>query len=59
QAREGSTLEWGTEAALSQQGKIPDIIFDRGGQGKEPMIRLLGKDPDEVINKILALMMAS
>ncbi|MFH1076095.1 MAG: bifunctional hydroxymethylpyrimidine kinase/phosphomethylpyrimidine kinase, partial [Pseudomonadota bacterium] len=46
QAREGSTLEWGTEAALSQQGKIPDIIFDRGGQGKEPMIRLLGKDPD-------------
>jgi len=53
--REGSSLEWGTERVLSQEGGIPDIIFDRGEIGKEPMIRVLGKDPEEVVAKVLRL----
>ena len=49
--REGSSLEWGTEQAL-KTGEIPDIIFDRGDVGKEPMVRIIGKNPDEVVRKV-------
>ncbi|GAF93509.1 unnamed protein product, partial [marine sediment metagenome] len=30
----------------------PDVIYDDGGKGKEPMIRLLGKTPKDVVNKV-------
>jgi hydroxymethylpyrimidine/phosphomethylpyrimidine kinase len=50
--QEGSSLEWGTQEAL-KEGKIPDIIFDRGDVGKEPMVRVIGKNPDEVVRKVL------
>ncbi len=52
--REGSSLEWGTEVAL-REGEIPDVIFDRGDVGKEPMVRVIGKDPDEVVRKVLRM----
>ena len=54
-AREGSSLEWGTEVVLSQESEIPDVIYDRGEVGKEPMIRVLGKNPKEVVDKVLQL----
>lgn len=53
--QEGSTLEWGTDSIVSRQENVPDIIFDRGDMGKEPMIRILGKDPEDVVGKIRAL----
>jgi hydroxymethylpyrimidine/phosphomethylpyrimidine kinase len=53
--REGSTLEWGTQSVLSKEKEIPDVIFDRGDLGKEPMIRVLGKTPYEVVKKVLQL----
>lgn len=53
--REGSSLEWGVERVLSKETSIPDIIFDRGDVGKEPMIRVLGRNPDEVVDKVLKL----
>ncbi len=53
--QEGSSLEWGTEQVLSKETTIPDVIFDRGDVGKEPMIRVLGRDPDEVVDKVLRL----
>jgi len=37
------TMRWGTERAIESAGAVPDVIFDRGGKGKEPMIRLLGQ----------------
>jgi hydroxymethylpyrimidine/phosphomethylpyrimidine kinase len=40
---------------LKKSPKVPDIIFDRGGVGKEPMVRVLGHDPEEVVNKVLAI----
>jgi hydroxymethylpyrimidine/phosphomethylpyrimidine kinase len=46
------TMEWGTAAAIAKIGRVPDAIFDRGGMGKEPMIRVLGKDPKDVIAKL-------
>ncbi|RMF91610.1 MAG: bifunctional hydroxymethylpyrimidine kinase/phosphomethylpyrimidine kinase [Methanobacteriota archaeon] len=47
-----STMEWGTKEAVRRLGRVPDLIFDRGGAGKEPMIRVLGRDPDEVVSKL-------
>jgi hydroxymethylpyrimidine/phosphomethylpyrimidine kinase len=53
--REGSSLSWGVDQVLKKSKKVPDIIFDRGGLGKEPMVRVLGRDPQEVVAKVLAM----
>jgi hydroxymethylpyrimidine kinase/phosphomethylpyrimidine kinase len=53
--REGSSLSWGVDQVLRKARKFPDIIFDRGDVGKEPMIRVLGRDPEEVVKKVLKL----
>lgn len=50
--KEGFSLEWGVNKVLEQSKIIPDIIYDKGGWGKEPMIRVLGKNPLDVANKI-------
>lgn len=51
--REGSSLEWGVGEVLKRMRRIPDFIYDEGGVGKEPMIRVLGRNPMEVVNKVL------
>ncbi len=50
--REGSTMEWIMRKIRDKNMKIPDVIYDRGFPGKEAMIRVFGKDPDEVMDKI-------
>jgi len=55
--REGSSLEWGTLRAL-QGHSSPDtvkVIADRGEAGKEPMLRLLGRDCPEILDLLLRL----
>lgn len=47
-----STMEWGTIHAIRQLGYVPDLIYDAGSIGKEPMIRILGKNPERVVKKI-------
>jgi len=51
-----STMSWGTQQAIRDFGRVPDVIWDRGGPGKEPMIRILGCSVEGVAN--LALEMA-
>jgi hydroxymethylpyrimidine kinase/phosphomethylpyrimidine kinase len=51
--KEGSSLEWGVGKVLGKSKRVPDFIYDEGDVGKEPMIRVLGRDPGEVIEKIL------
>jgi hydroxymethylpyrimidine/phosphomethylpyrimidine kinase len=51
--KEGSSLEWGVGEVLREMKRVPDFIYDEGGVGKEPMIRVLGRDPMEVVQKIL------
>ncbi|MCK5202371.1 MAG: bifunctional hydroxymethylpyrimidine kinase/phosphomethylpyrimidine kinase, partial [Desulfobacterales bacterium] len=53
--REGSTLEWGTDQALLRFEGTPDLIYDEGEVGKEPMIRILGRNPMEVAEKIIRI----
>ena len=54
-AREGSTLAWGVASVLKPDEPPPDLIYDRGEFGKEPMIRILGPTPMAVAEKALAL----
>jgi len=49
--KEGASLPWGVGEALSKD-KGCDAIFDRGGMGKEPVIRVLGRDPRDVVEKL-------
>jgi hydroxymethylpyrimidine kinase/phosphomethylpyrimidine kinase len=53
--KEGYSLKWGIDSVLSKRNSIPDIIFDRGDLGKEPMIRVIGKNPAEVVEKVLSI----
>ena len=47
-----STMEWGTTQALEHSTEIPDMIYDIGSPGKEPMIRILGSSPKDVVKKL-------
>jgi hydroxymethylpyrimidine/phosphomethylpyrimidine kinase len=51
--QEGSSLEWGVGEVLRKIKRVPDFIYDEGGLGKEPMIRVLGRNPMEVVQKIM------
>jgi len=50
-----STMEWGTRETITHLNYTPDIIYDTGGICKEPMIRILGKNPKDVVNKAYLL----
>ncbi|WP_457554576.1 bifunctional hydroxymethylpyrimidine kinase/phosphomethylpyrimidine kinase [Candidatus Pyrohabitans sp.] len=47
-----STMEWGTLKAVESHGSVPDIIYDTGWHGKEPMVRILGENPAQVLAKL-------
>ena len=47
-----STMDWGTSTAITEAGYVPDVVWDGGGHGKEPMIRILGNNPEDVLRKI-------
>jgi hydroxymethylpyrimidine/phosphomethylpyrimidine kinase len=51
--KEGSSLEWGVGEVLRKMKRVPDVIYDEGDVGKEPMVRVLGRNPREVVSKIL------
>lgn len=53
--KEGSSLEWGVREVLKKRKRVPDFIYDEGDVGKEPMIRVLGENPMDVVQKILNL----
>ncbi|AFG34772.1 thiamine-phosphate synthase family protein [Fervidobacterium pennivorans subsp. shakshaketiis] len=49
---DGKSMEWMIQQAYKTFGKIPDIIYDEGFWGKEAMIRIFGRNPKEVIEKM-------
>ena len=52
-ATEGMTLQWGVEEAVRSAGTVPDVIYDLGDVGKEPMIRVLGASATDVVRRVL------
>jgi len=57
-AFEGGSLVWGVEKAVKAVGKVPDVVFDLGEVGKEPMIRVLGRSATSVVEKALTSVFA-
>ena len=51
-AKEESTMQWLIQKSIKEIGRIPDIIWDKGAMGKEPMIRLFGKNAEDIVNKL-------
>ena len=49
---EGETLKWGIREAIRKTRRMPDVIYDIGEVGKEPMIRILGRSAAEAVDKI-------
>ena len=47
--KENSSISWGISSTLN--AKSPDIIYHKGDLGKEPMILIFGKNPDDVVKK--------
>jgi hydroxymethylpyrimidine kinase / phosphomethylpyrimidine kinase / thiamine-phosphate diphosphorylase len=56
--KEGSSLEWGTREAMKMLDHPPDCVYDEGETGKEPMIRVLGKNPMDVVEKVWKIFQA-
>ncbi len=50
--KEYSTMQWLIKESVRKKGKIPDIIWDKGAIGKEPMMRLFGKNSTDLIRKL-------
>ena len=50
--KEYSTMQWLIKESVKKIGKIPDIIWDKGSVGKEPMMRIFGRNSKEMISKL-------
>ncbi|MFX1575303.1 MAG: thiamine-phosphate synthase family protein [Promethearchaeota archaeon] len=50
--KEFSTMQWLIKKCVNKTGKVPDIIWDKGSIGKEPMIRIFAKNSAELIEKL-------
>jgi len=49
---ENKTMDWVVQEAYKKLNMIPDVIYDTGEKGKEPMIRLFAKNADDLIKKL-------
>ena len=50
--KEYSTMQWLIHDSVKKTGKMADIIWDEGSIGKEPMMRLFGKNAKDMIEKL-------
>ena len=55
--KEGHTMSWGIKTAITNLKTPPDIVFHKGGFGKEAMILVFGKEPADVLQKILKIVL--
>lgn len=53
--REGETVSWGVRAAVSKSRSAPDMIYHTGDLGKEPMILVFGRNPADVLTKVVKI----
>lgn len=50
--KENSSVAWGIKSSIKNARRPPDFVFHKGDFGKEPMILVFGKNPNEVVEKI-------
>lgn len=55
---DGSTtaLEWAVSNTIEACEEFPDVIYDHHGAGDAAMVRILGRNPEELLNKIKLLL---
>ncbi len=51
--KEGVTVSWGIKASIKDRKTPPDIVFHTGDFGKEAMIIIFGKNPEDILRKTL------
>jgi len=54
--KEDSTMQWLIRESYEKDKKIPDIIWDKGAIGKEPMMRLFAKNSEIMVKKLKEIM---
>ncbi len=53
---EGGTTVWGVKTAVRRLGgRVPDVVYDYGEHGKEPLTFVFGRDAVEVARKIVRI----
>ncbi|UPM42574.1 bifunctional hydroxymethylpyrimidine kinase/phosphomethylpyrimidine kinase [Halocatena salina] len=52
---EGSTMGWGAQQAFESVAGTPVAVVDGGAHGKEPIVKLLARDPETLLNRITTL----
>ncbi len=50
--KEHSTMQWLIKKSVENTGMVPDIVWDKGSVGKEPIIRVFSKNSREMIEKL-------
>jgi hydroxymethylpyrimidine/phosphomethylpyrimidine kinase len=54
--KENLSISWGINQAIKNYKKAPDIIYHKGGFGKEPMIMIFGSSPSKVVEKVIKIL---
>lgn len=49
------TMDWGVSSVIEKLGYVPDMIYDLGDVGKEPMIRILGDNAVDVAKVVVEI----
>ncbi len=53
---EGATIPWGVRVAIERAGGVvPDVIYDYGAHGKEPITKIYGRNAREVVEKTVKI----
>lgn len=50
--KDAAATDWGARCAIEALGFVPDVIYDEGEVGREPMMHLLGEGPADVVGKL-------
>ncbi|MFX0101245.1 MAG: bifunctional hydroxymethylpyrimidine kinase/phosphomethylpyrimidine kinase [Candidatus Hodarchaeota archaeon] len=55
-SNETGTMEWIALQLHMEQHEFPDVVYDEGDVGKEPMIRLFGRSGEDLARKIINIL---
>ncbi len=50
--KEHSTMQWLIKESVERTGKVPEIVWDKGAIGKEPIIRVFAENSQDLISKL-------
>jgi len=55
-SEENQTMQWGAEQAFEGASQTPTAVIDRGGVGKEPMVKLLAPNSALLADRVITLL---